>query len=127
MKVSFNVADGFDPSAAEDDVFVEHNHRLSGCDRGLRLVEGDFQIAFDSEGRHCGPGVVVVADFGRAAEAGFACISQAITEQIHLVGDQASLEQILLGAEGDEIGLGFDVDDVDRISQRHRHPFAGQS
>ncbi len=114
---------GFDPAAAEEDVVVVDDDGLAGCDGGLWGIEADEQVAIGRDRGLCGLGVVVVADFGGAADGAGASV-QAGGEEIGLAGDEGRVQKGVARAEGDAVGSGVDVGDVDGVSEGNADAFA---
>ena len=115
--------DFVDPAAGEEDVVVVEDDGLAGGDGMLRLLEVETEFVGGGDGRNGGLGGVIVTDFGGAKD-GVTGGVRSWGEPIGLVGDEGAAEEGVFVADGDLVGVGVDVDDVDGVAKGEADAFA---
>jgi hypothetical protein len=101
-----------DPAAAGYFVFLIEDGGLAGGDGALGLVEegADLVVVDAGEGGHCGD--VAVADLDADAD-GFGELGDGYP--VEAVGEEVARHEIGVGANGDLVGVGVDVEDVEGL------------
>ena len=108
-----------DYSAADHDISVIKDHRLSGSDRPLGLVELDPEQVVIRLRYGTGLFLVAVTDFGAAAQRLFNAVRR---DQVDPARVKGGLHQILIGSKRDGVGFRIDLCHVAAMGGRYPEP-----
>jgi len=95
-----------EPAAADDQVVLEEEGGLAGCDGSLGLVEGELDLAVADGGDGGGRGLMAVSDLGEDAH-GFAEVGDA--DPVELVDGGGGLGEEGLFADDDAVVGGLNA------------------
>ena len=101
-----------DPAAAYYFVVLIEDGGLAGGDGSLRLVEDGVDLVFAVAVQGGCSGDVTVADLNGDAKL-FAFVEIGDGDPVEAVGVEVAREEIFVGAYGDLVGVGVDVEDVE--------------